>query len=265
LLLIRVWNSQWGGMKVIVAASRKGGSGKTVTTRHLAVAALRGGVGRVAIVDLDPMRGVSRWWQRRPEDGLELIQLAPADMPTDTHDQRTAAAMAAAERLGAAVPTLRAQGYGLLLIDTPPSADRVVRLAVEAADLVIVPVRPSPDDLDAVGETVDLVSAAGRPLIFLVNSATKKARLTGDAAIALSQHGTVSPAILHRSDAYAASALDGLTVLEADPRGAPAAEVSALWAYVAKRAGLLTSELASKLSDKPDLELVGGRAKGKNE
>jgi chromosome partitioning protein len=251
-------------MKVIVAASRKGGSGKTVATRHLAVAALRGGVGRVAVVDLDPMRGLSRWWQRRPEDGLELIQLAP-DLPADTHEQRTSSALAAAEALSAAVPALRAQGYGLLLVDTPPSADRIVRLAVDAADLVLVPVRPSPDDLDAVGETVDLVSAAERPMIFLVNSATKKARLTGDAAIALSQHGTVAPAILHRSDAYAASALDGLTVLEADPRGAPAEEVAALWAYVAKRAGVLSREPANKVTVKPALTVVVGKGRGRAE
>ncbi|WP_198368217.1 ParA family protein, partial [Roseomonas sp. KE0001] len=52
-------------MKVITVGSRKGGSGKTVLSRHLAVSALRSGIERVAIVDLDPMSGISRWWQRR--------------------------------------------------------------------------------------------------------------------------------------------------------------------------------------------------------
>jgi len=232
-------------MRVFVAASRKGGSGKTVTSRHLAVAAIRAGVARVALVDLDPMQGLSRWWKRRPEDGIELIDLAPADMPRDTPPQRIAAAQAAAERLTGAIPSLAEQGFGLIMVDTPPAADRIVQLAVEAADLVVVPVRPSPDDLDAVGETADLVTAAGRPMVFVVNSATKRARLTSDAAIALSQHGTVGPAVLHRSDAYAASALDGLTVQEADPRGTPAQEVASLWQYVSKRAGLLTREVAN--------------------
>ncbi|NOG74027.1 ParA family protein [Roseicella sp. DB1501] len=250
-------------MKVIVCASRKGGSGKTVSARHLAVAALKGGVGRVAAVDLDPMRGLTRWWQRRPEDGLELVQLAPPNLPSTTHEDRQAVALAAAEALERAVPALRAQGFGLLIVDTPPAADQIVRLAVAAADLVLVPVRPSPDDLDAVGETADLVTAAGCPMVFVVNSATKKARLTGDAAIALSQHGTVAPAILHRSDAYAASALDGLTVQEADPRGAPAHEVAALWHYVAKRAGVLAREPVNKITGSPELKVVGGRARGK--
>jgi chromosome partitioning protein len=251
-------------MKVLVTASRKGGSGKTVVTRHLAVAALRSGIGKVAVVDLDPMRGLSRWWQRRPEDGLELVQLAPEGTPSASHEDRAAAALTAAKQLDGAIPALRAQGYGLLLIDTPPAADEVVRLAVRAADLVLVPVRPSPDDLDAVGETADLVASLGRNMVFVVNSATKRARLTGDAAVALSQHGTVAPSTLHRSDAYAASALDGLTVQEADPRGAPAGEVSALWAYVSKRAGLLSSDQANKVTKKPARRVVGERVRSKD-
>jgi chromosome partitioning protein len=249
-------------MKVLVTASRKGGSGKTVVTRHLAVAALRSGIGKVAMVDFDPMRGLSRWWQRRPEDGLELVQLAPEGLPSATHEDRAAVALTAARQLDGAIPALRAESYGLLLIDTPPAADEIVRLAVKAADLVLVPVRPSPDDLDAVGETADLVTGLNRPMVFIINSATKRARLTGDAAVALSQHGTVAPSTLHRSDAYAASALDGLTVQEADPRGAPAGEVSALWGYVSKRAGLLSSEPVISLTNKPTLRVVGGR-KGK--
>src|SRR3954447_25413778 len=90
---------QGDNMRVFVAASRKGGSGKTVASRHLAVAAMRSGVARVALVDLDPMQGLSRWWKRRPEGGIELVDLAPAEMPRDTPQQRIAAAQAAAERL----------------------------------------------------------------------------------------------------------------------------------------------------------------------
>jgi hypothetical protein len=48
------------------------------------------------MVDLDPMRGLSRWWQRRPEDGLELVQLAPEGMPSATHEDRAAAALTVA-------------------------------------------------------------------------------------------------------------------------------------------------------------------------
>lgn len=232
-------------MHVLVCASRKGGGGKTVCARHLAVSALNAGL-RVAIIDLDPMVGLTRWWSRRAEDALELLDLTPEGMARDTSHQRIAAAGAAASALAKALPSLTKAGHDLLIIDTPPAADEIVALAIASADLVLVPVRPSPDDLDAVGETVDLISAAKKPMIFVVNAATRKARLTSDAAIALSQHGTVSPSVLHRADAYAASALDGRTVGEVDSGGRPASEVADLWQYVSKRIGLQASLHASK-------------------
>ncbi len=240
-------------MHVLVCASRKGGGGKTVCARHLSVSGLRDGY-KVAIIDLDPMAGLTRWWRRRAEDALDLVDLAP-DEPRDTADQRQAAATAAASRLAGAIPSLVKAGHDILVIDTPPSADRIVSFAIAAADLVLVPVRPSPDDLDAVGETVDLIAAAKKPMVFVVNAATRKARLTSDAAIALSQHGTVSPSVLHRADVYAASALDGRTVSEVDPKGKPAEEVAELWAYVSRKLGMQackhdgmkTGRLASKI------------------
>lgn len=227
-------------MHVLVCASRKGGGGKTVVSRHLAVAGMAAGL-KVALVDLDPMVGLTRWWSRRSEDALDLLDLAPEGMPRDTADQRVAAAQASAAALAKAIPRLAKAGHQLIIVDTPPAADEIVALAIAAADLVVVPVRPSPDDLDAVGETVDLVTSAKKPMVFVVNAATRKARLTSDAAIALSQHGTVSPAILHRADAYAASALDGRTVGESDPKGKPALEVNDLWDYVCKRLGMQAS------------------------
>ena len=223
---------------VLVCASRKGGGGKTVCARHLGVAAMLAGH-KVAIVDLDPMAGLTGWWRRRAEDALELVDLTPDGMPRNTPDQRHAASAAAADMLAGAISRLAMTGgHDILIVDTPPAPDRIVSMAIASADLVIVPVRPSPDDLDPVGETVDLATAAKKPMIFVVNSATRKANLTSDAAIALSQHGTVSPAILHRADAYASSAVDGRTVSETDPRGKPAGDVAALWAYVGKRLGL---------------------------
>lgn len=247
-------------MHVLVCASRKGGGGKTVCARHLGVAGLRDGY-KIAFIDLDPMAGLTRWWRRRAEDALELVDLSPDDMPRDTADQRHAAAEAAATKLASAVPSLAKAGHDILIIDTPPSADRIVALAIASADLVIVPVRPSPDDLDAVGETVDLVTVSKKPMVFVVNSATRKARLTSDAAIALSQHGTVSPAVLHRADVYASSALDGRTVSEADPKGKAADDVADLWAYVCKRMGLQACKHAVKKAGRPALRMVSNKAR----
>lgn len=99
----------------------------------------------------------------------------------------------------------------------------------------MIPCRPSPDDLDAVGATIDLVEDVGIPLVFVVNAATKRARLTGQAAAALSQHGTVASTTIHHSVAFPSSAINGLVVAEIEPLGGPAIEIKALWAYLVER------------------------------
>jgi chromosome partitioning protein len=207
-------------MKVITIASRKGGAGKTTIATLLAVEAARAGIGMVAVVDLDPMRGLTLWWEARDSEAPALI--SPEGGP--------AAAVAAA----------RTAGADLVLMDTPPSAAPVVGDAGAWADLVLIPVQPSPHDLRAVGATVGIARAAKRPVVFIVNRTKPRARLTGEAAIALSQHGTVSPAMLADRTVYAAAAIDGRTAPEVEPTGAAAAEVAALWTYIVDRLEDLT-------------------------
>ena len=87
----------------------------------------------------------------------------------------------------------------------------------------------------AVGATVDLCERAGKPLLFVVNAATPKARITSEAAIALSQHGTVAPVTVHHRTDFASSMIDGRTVMDFDPNGKSAKEIEAIWSYVADR------------------------------
>ncbi len=202
-------------MKTIVIASRKGGAGKTTIATLLAVEAARAGAGSVAIIDLDPMRGLSLWWEARDAEAPVLVAA----------DSTPKAALAAAKSTGAV----------LVLIDTPPAAAPVVAEVVALADLVLVPVQPSPHDLRAVGATVDLARKVKRPLVFVINRTKPRVRLTGEAAIALSQHGTVSPAMLADRAVYAAAAIDGRTAPEIEPTGASATEVAELWRYLTDR------------------------------
>jgi chromosome partitioning protein len=83
--------------------------------------------------------------------------------------------------------------------------------------------------------SVDLCDRAGKPLIFVVNAATPKAKITYEAAVALSQHGTVAPVTLHHRTDFAASMIDGRTVMEVDPKGRSASEVVELWEYISDR------------------------------
>ena len=69
--------------------------------------------------------------------------------------------------------------YDAVIIDTPPAITENIRAVVQAADLVVIPTRPSPHDLRAVGATVDLVESARKPMVFVVNGAASRAKING--------------------------------------------------------------------------------------
>ncbi|MGY9105308.1 MAG: hypothetical protein ACKVG0_01965, partial [Alphaproteobacteria bacterium] len=96
-------------------------------------------------------------------------------------------------------------------------------------------------DLGAVGATADIAERVGKPLLFVVNDATARARITSDAAIALSQHGTVAPITLHHRVDYAASMVDGRTVGEVIENSKSAQEIQKLWSYISERLKKLRS------------------------
>jgi chromosome partitioning protein len=130
---------------------------------------------------------------------------------------------------------LQEAGVRLAIIDTPPAITMAIKRVVAVADLVVIPTRPSPHDLRAVAATVDVVEDVNKALIFVINAATARARITSDAAIALSQHGTVAPVTIHHRTDFASSMIDGRTVMEVNPSSRSAAEITALWEYIATR------------------------------
>jgi chromosome partitioning protein len=203
-------------MQTIVLASRKGGAGKTTLTGHLAVEAERQGAGPVAVLDSDPMGGLASWWNERHAESPLFARVGEGG-------------------LTAALLSLEASGVRLVVIDTPPFATDPIAGIIAAADLVVVPVVPSPHDLRAIGETLELVERQRRPLVFVVNNASTSGRLTAQAAVALSQYGTVAPVTLHTRQDFRSSMISGRTAGEADPRGRSAAEVSELWKYLANK------------------------------
>jgi chromosome partitioning protein len=120
-------------------------------------------------------------------------------------------------------------------VDTPPAVTQTIAHVVARADLVVVPTRPSPHDLRAVGPTVDIVESLRKPLVFVINSATPRARITSETAVALSQHGVVAPVTLHHRVDFAASMIDGRTVGEIRPDSKSAKEIGGLWLYLRER------------------------------
>ncbi len=203
-------------MHVLAFASQKGGSGKTTLAGHVAVQAERAGAGPVALIDTDPQASLADWWNARTAETPLFAQTIISQIDED-------------------LEKMRAAGVSLVVIDTPPAITSMIKTVVQVADLIAIPTRPSPHDLRAAGATVDLVEECGKPLVFVVNAATPRARITAEAAIALSQHGTVAPVTIHQRTEFAASMIDGRTVMVLGPNSRSAQELEQLWDYLSGR------------------------------
>jgi chromosome partitioning protein len=205
-------------MRTIAVVSRKGGAGKTTIATALAVEAERQGHGPIAVLDTDPQGGLAGWWNAREATTPVFVQ-AVGDL------RQTLAALAD-------------QGFTIALIDTPPQVSAAISAVIDVADLALVPVRPSPNDLRAVAATVDLVERSSRRLIFVINAVKPRVKLTAEAAIALSQHGMVAPVYVADRADYAGAMTDGRTAPELEPAGKAATEIAALWSYIAVKTGI---------------------------
>jgi len=206
-------------MRVIVVASQKGGVGKTTITAHLAVCAGKSAQRSAVLIDTDPQGSLTEWWEARRE---RLEQNGGLALVTVKRDE-----------LASKLIELDEQGTATAIIDTPPALTAEIDKVIAMADFVIIPARPSPHDLRAIGATVSLVRRAKKPFMFIVNGAVPRANITAEAVAALSEHGRVAPVILYQRTDYAASMIDGRTVMEAGgPTGRSAQEIADLWRHV---------------------------------
>lgn len=220
-------------MHVLVIASRKGGSGKTTLTGHLSVEAERRGHGPVAIMDIDPQGSLADWWNEREASTPVFVNTT-------------------LETLAADVEKLRAGGIRTVIIDTPPAITGAIRQVVAVSDLVLIPTRPSPHDLRSVKATVALVEDMDKPLVFVINAATPRARITREAVSVLSQHGPLAPSLIHQRVDFAASMIDGRTVMELPGARLAASEIERIWDYVSHRMGIEPS--ASGTASRSDVQ-----------
>ena len=228
-------------MRVMIFASQKGGSGKTTLAGHVAVQAERAGAGPVALIDTDPQGSLSEWWNLRQAERPYFVGTNFPRLITD-------------------LQKLHADGVRLVIVDTSAAIVMAIRDVAVFADLVVIPVRPSPHDLRAVGATVALVEDVNKPLVFVINSAIARARITSDAIIALSRHGAVAPVIVHHRVNFATSMIDGRTVMETDEHCRSAEEIAGLWDYLEGRLEKCGSQWTSGFFNQVKRLIVGAAA-----
>ncbi|MBX3327632.1 MAG: AAA family ATPase [Nitrospira sp.] len=203
-------------MKTIMIVNSKGGVGKSNITRHIAVAAEQDNPGSVVLCDTDPQGSLADWWNART---AETPQLAIVALSEFTSKQ----------------PALAAK-FRYLFFDTAAAHAEEYSGVLKTADLVVIPVIPSPDDVRSLNRlTLPVVKASGRPFVFVMSKARQRTRLLVSTIAALSEHGPVSPTIIEQREGYAVSALTGSTLLEDDPSGKGAEEMRHLWEFVKLR------------------------------
>ena len=213
--------------KIITTAQQKGGAGKTTLAAHLAIAWASAGKS-VAIVDIDPQASLATWFAMR-ERRLDGTASNSFKGGLDHY-------AIAGWRVAAKAAEL-ARRHDIVLIDSPPHADTEARFAISAADLVLVPVQPSPMDVWASKATLALAEAEKTPALVVFNRVPARAKLTDLMVAAVRELGApLAKARVGNRVALAASMAAGFGVTEAAPRARAAAEINALAREVLKAA-----------------------------
>lgn len=208
-------------MHVILIAAQKGGSGKSTLAAHFGALAERDGP--TLLVDADPQGSLSFWYKRREAETPLLAKVSPADV---------------AGTLDAA----RSDGIAWTIIDSPPHNAPLIGSLMSRATLTVVPVRPGPFDLDAVGATLAMARSLKAPVACLLNACPPITRETETAIVAeartvLADMGApVLPGQISQRASLSHALITGQAVNEFEPDSRAAREIEAAWAAVVQLA-----------------------------
>lgn len=198
-------------MNIVCFAATKGGVGKTTLATAIAVKAASEGA-RVCMIDADQQLSLSRWWELRGmSDNPKMLDVD-----------------ASMEGIG----LIAADGWDLVVIDTPPAIINTIEDAIASADLVVIPARPSVLDVMAVEQVTDLCDRHGKPYAYVLNGVHHQwGKLADSAAQYLQQCGPVFKTRIGLRKSYVTAMTLGQGATEQKDASATA-EIDALWGEI---------------------------------
>ncbi len=230
---------------VITVATQKGGSGKSTLAAHLAVAFAQQGYSTM-LFDTDPQGTCTHWHAQRKKTDIGLIATSGWRLTRDLSMAR--------------------ESNDVIIIDCPPHAEMDIKVSVRAADLVVVPMQPSPADVWAVKETFNSISAESRQCMVVLNRVVHRANITIETKQKLQQLDIpVAETEIGNRVLFAASMENGLTVLDgfANPSQN---EIMNLVRDIAAKIGLaFKGKPASSASSKKGAAAVSSTSSSSNE
>lgn len=208
--------------KIVTVAQQKGGAGKTTLVIQLATALAATGK-RVAVVDIDPQGSLTAWMRLREQRGPAVPELRFS--------------MVGGWRLPVELDRLRGE-HDVVVIDSPPHAETDAKVAVRAADLVLVPCQPSLLDVWASGPTIELAAKERRRAALVLNRVPPRGKSVDEARVAIDDLACRAlDAHLGNRQAFAGAVARGLGAIESEPRSPAAEEARALAEEVMRRLG----------------------------
>ncbi len=208
-------------MRSIAFLTQKGGTGKTTLAASLAVAAAVSGE-KVIALDVDPQGSLARWGERRAAAKCKhQVVVEPLERER-------------LPRLAAILDGLAGVGFTLAIFDTAGADNAAVRLVTDAADLCLLPARPSRLDVEATAATFRAVFLAKRKAAFVLNQCPPNYRShrASEAAKGLTGLGVLAEPLLSARMDYQDAIAAGLGVTEFSVDGRAAREIAVLWQWV---------------------------------
>ncbi len=200
--------------KVITIAQQKGGTGKTTLAVHLALAFIKYHNLKVAIIDTDPQGSLGKWFMIRNEkkNSNDNLTFKTASLWGAQYESKTLK-----------------NDHDIVIIDTPPKIESDARPAIEAADLVLIPMSASHVDFWATGAIVDIAKKANKKILIQINRSNQRSKLitkTNDFIKSLDLSSTKT--IIGNRQIYASSMGEGKTAVEKQKKGNAVEEIKNL-------------------------------------